>query len=385
MPTYSKETALYNTGAIADGINEAGQTAESYITTVSGGGIMVHPAGDATSGWKIADALELLKGGMTFIKAWLSGTAPNQTPTIQIGSDDGAHTVIDEDSFSLKNAEQVTMFECESSDVVSEVTVTDNVGKSVVGSGEVSHTLSGNPVSGTTITVNCFGTVGSVYATFTAGTSGSDSSLSGITITYDGDKTIIASFSSANQQGTFASVEYTVEMHEPAMAFGTNRGDLHGFSASIGEGLVTGSRHQLVIGRYNAQSDKAFVIGNGTALHPNDVFWVDWNGNVSAGRINANGYINASGYTVGGNPIIETSTKSASTGSFTGYLNVPITPTVPHNKTLFAVAGIHVTGNGSSNSQLIGFYIDGNDIHVQLKNTSSTSYTWSVEAVGVYM
>lgn len=46
MTTYSKETALYDTGAIATDITEAGNTAEKYITKIDDNGIKVHAYDD---------------------------------------------------------------------------------------------------------------------------------------------------------------------------------------------------------------------------------------------------------------------------------------------------------------------------------------------------
>lgn len=46
MTTYSKETALYDTGAIATDIAEAGNTAEKYITKIDDNGIKVHAYDD---------------------------------------------------------------------------------------------------------------------------------------------------------------------------------------------------------------------------------------------------------------------------------------------------------------------------------------------------
>lgn len=73
--------------------SDARKVATNYVTDITNG-IMVHPEGDSTTGWKIASALELLKSGVTYIKAWLAGTN-NDTPTVQIGRDDSGHTVID--------------------------------------------------------------------------------------------------------------------------------------------------------------------------------------------------------------------------------------------------------------------------------------------------
>lgn len=97
MPTYTKETALYDTGAIKDGIDDAGTKADNYLTDVTGGGVMVHPSDDDTSGWKISSALELLKSGISYIWAGLV----NSIATVRIGKETGGHSVIDENGMRV--------------------------------------------------------------------------------------------------------------------------------------------------------------------------------------------------------------------------------------------------------------------------------------------
>ena len=78
--------------------------------------------------------------------------------------------------------------------------------------------------------------------------------------------------------------------------------------------------------------------------------------------------------------------KAASTGSISsgGYKNLAVTPTAPTGKTLKGCAGIHMEGTNSSYCQLIGFYINGSAIQVQMKNTSSGSVTWTCTVTGIY-
>lgn len=85
--------------------------------------------------------------------------------------------------------------------------------------------------------------------------------------------------------------------------------------------------------------------------------------------------------------LIKTVSKSQSTGSISagGYKNQAVTPTAPTGKSLIGCVSLHVTGTNSSYCQLIGFYINGSDINVQIKNTSSGSVTWTIEAIGLYM
>ena len=78
----------------------ASEEATEYLTTVDQTGLMVHPENDTTTGWKISNALELLKSGITYIKAWLGGTNNNE-PMVQIGPDTSGHIIMDSDSATI--------------------------------------------------------------------------------------------------------------------------------------------------------------------------------------------------------------------------------------------------------------------------------------------
>lgn len=70
-----------------------------YVTELEDG-IMVHPEGDETTGWSIREALELLRGGVSYIKAWLDGTVPK----VRIGTEDTGHIVLDSDGIDFMDA-----------------------------------------------------------------------------------------------------------------------------------------------------------------------------------------------------------------------------------------------------------------------------------------
>lgn len=55
MPTYTKETALYDTGKISTDITSAGQTASKYITAVDQNGIKVHAENAPNSNYSLID------------------------------------------------------------------------------------------------------------------------------------------------------------------------------------------------------------------------------------------------------------------------------------------------------------------------------------------
>lgn len=97
--SYSKETALYNEGAIAGDLASASRTATNYITSVENDGVWVTPsdakpvdgaAVSTTRGWHIAEALEYFIGVVRYIKAWVNGS--NSVPTVRLGQDSAGHT-----------------------------------------------------------------------------------------------------------------------------------------------------------------------------------------------------------------------------------------------------------------------------------------------------
>ena len=93
MSVYRQEVNVYNSDAIDDAINEASSTASNFITEINDDGIYVHQEGEgpndtqSPSGWHISNVLELIKNGVTYIKAWLNGT----TPTVRLGQDTSGH------------------------------------------------------------------------------------------------------------------------------------------------------------------------------------------------------------------------------------------------------------------------------------------------------
>lgn len=66
----SKETSIYCDGAIATGIDEAGDTADTYITAVGQDGIKVHAANNVNSNYAAINAtgMEVVRGGTSMAK-----------------------------------------------------------------------------------------------------------------------------------------------------------------------------------------------------------------------------------------------------------------------------------------------------------------------------
>ena len=113
MTTYTDEVNVYNPEAIASGIADAGETATNYLSTVDQTGLMVHPANDSTTGWKISSAIELLKSGVSYIKLWLEGNPA--VAKLRLGLESAQRFLINSDSLQAYDSNNSKYFEVSSS------------------------------------------------------------------------------------------------------------------------------------------------------------------------------------------------------------------------------------------------------------------------------
>lgn len=94
--TYEKEVSVYNQGAVKNGIENAEKTATRFITDDTDG-IFVHPEGEGPNdtttptGWRIRDALELLKTGISYFKAWIDSS---NIARVRVGREDAGNVEI---------------------------------------------------------------------------------------------------------------------------------------------------------------------------------------------------------------------------------------------------------------------------------------------------
>lgn len=116
-------------------------TATSFITEL-GDGVMVHPDGDATTGWSIRDALELLKGGVSMLRAWVDG----QIVKMRIGLADLGHVTLESDGMYVwRGGEIVAGMQRKEEDDEAELFVGNGAGETVgwVGSIWFEHPTTG--------------------------------------------------------------------------------------------------------------------------------------------------------------------------------------------------------------------------------------------------
>ena len=91
MATYTKETALYDTGAIANDIGQAGETASKYITAVDQNGIKVHAENNTNVNYTVinAEGMEVYDDSVSVAKFGA---------VTRIGTEDDASITIDDTS-----------------------------------------------------------------------------------------------------------------------------------------------------------------------------------------------------------------------------------------------------------------------------------------------
>ena len=102
--------------------------------------------------------------------------------------------------------------------------------------------------------------------------------------------TVIATTSDSSQGDhyyawMFESVAYTAYTSAPSMSFGTRVDSNTGngaYSFTVGEGLISGTKNQLVVGRYNKEDTTdvcLFIVGNGQSDDSrSDAFRIDFDG-----------------------------------------------------------------------------------------------------------
>lgn len=145
--------------------------------------------------------------------------------------------------------------------------------------------LDNTPMGGYPIYVDTM--VGKLSTTFVYGTSSTITvSKDGSKLAYNGNKTFTYTKGSSIRDDSITIV-YPIETSGVSIGMGTQAGDVYQgleegtLSATFGEGLFPFYNNQLLGGRYNAQSNVPFAIGNGSISQRSNAFEVDWDGNAT--------------------------------------------------------------------------------------------------------
>lgn len=356
MPTYSKETALYDTGAISTDITEAGQTAGRYITAIDNSGIKVHAEDNPTTNYtKInAQGMEVYQDG---------DIVANFGAVTNIGAPNSSKITLSQDGMSAQSNEGIDYFNIDSNGgTESQVTAWGRMVYDIDGAITIPNTdyvdvatfqLSNNDRYTSLSTGNSFYLkIGfSAYipdnsyyeettSNMTKGTSSTWSATRGYyyaKITYNASShTATLSLkrnSGASVLAVFASTYLwgysTKTVVLPTYNFGINMPDnSNSLSVSMGDGTIAGARG-LAIGKYNIEKAYPFVIGKGTSSTRSNAFEVDWSGNVTATGKGTFGAIDKSVFVLETNQLFASTSISAGghkygTVNFTKYGYYPL-------------------------------------------------------------
>ena len=305
MATYTKETALFDTGKIGDDIEEAGQIADRYISTVGSDGISVHAENNTSDYTKInGEGMEVYKDDVSIAKFGES---------VRIGRlNQGSISISDDKIIGTgENGQEFFSFGNSSSSAATGksflVIPTRDRLPSTSATGLTGTPLPESPDSGTTVTLRLHvdiegGASGEASIVFNRGTSSTKSvtySLAAgsytLYATYDGNKAFTKIYSTP----AFPSVQvafycqvwaiYTVTTEAPsyvigsgssatganAVAIGYNSTASASNSVAMGYGLSATTGGQIVVGYFNKTNNgDVFQVGAGNSSTPWNAFSV---------------------------------------------------------------------------------------------------------------
>ena len=324
MATYTKETALYDTGKIGNDIAAAGQTATSYLTTVSGTtGISVHDANDTDN---------FVNMNSEGVGIYQDGTNVAQFGAVtRIGTTEDASITLANSSIVGRGTGGKKFFTFTDSSGTLDTYVYDIVANGGysnfphTSAQGLTHTFANTPTRGTEIAVLCTYRGGDKWYSipffiFTAGQSSSAEvktssvTVSGttynmsISMAYNGTNlTNIYVTSSPDNPPINIGIDANYYTSTEAPSYELGDGSATGgyafiegygteananYSHAGGNGTIASGESQVVFGKYNTEDTNgefAFIIGNGKgnggSNDRHNALTVDWDGNVNINGI----------------------------------------------------------------------------------------------------
>ncbi len=311
-----------------DALEDAEKVATNYVTDITGGGVMVHPSDDATSGVRITDDVDIMRDGTSVINI---GT----NDAVRIGVDDSTHVkmLLEQNGMGIENESGSEIFAIDSGStgsatvVVEAVLVTWSTTASV-DTDEHMVSDAGAAAGTTTVTATINGseyTLGSTYATttVTAGT-GVSVTLTSAGVTYVQGLMVVETEGEESTVTTTypceLSVEYQHTLTDKAVV------SLTGSQNITGEGDMvyvvnnkwsSTRRTSALVRARNAQTGREIKFGvatDGTTRGLWDSYKRSWiiardanDKTVIDGpnySVNANGYVKSNGQTISGSLLI---------------------------------------------------------------------------------
>ena len=214
---------------------EASGVATDFVTDTKNG-IFVHPKNNTADGVRITDSIEIIKGKLSFFKAWIDGNIAK----VRVGREDEGNTVIDSNGLRVYGGDGTERLANigygDGYDASGQIAVAPyyELGKRATGAG-----------------------VGN-YSTLM----GEDNEASGKCSVAEGKNNTIDDAGYCAHVGGYGS-----EATAP-------------YTFAHGVGLQANFARMAVFGRYNAPNEQLFCVGNGQSGARKNAFQIDQNGNI---------------------------------------------------------------------------------------------------------
>ena len=313
MATYTKETALYDTGAISSDIQEAGAQVNKYITAVGNDGIKVHPYNSTTGTTDTKNYTKIDANGMEIyqnVNGVSTKVADFDVNGTVIGNESKSHSIIDADGqrfYAIDGATQLANIGYAIGQSASQSTSTDKFpyytfgirasdsastrgnwsfaeGYNTTASGYGSHAEGGGTIARGMVShaeggASYNGDAASTAANMGAHAEGLSTKALGMGSHAEGYETI------AHETAAHAEGSNTITGAYSAHAEGSNTTASGYGSHAEGHGTITSTYAQHVEGKYNIEDSSdtyAHIIGNGEDEdHRSNALAVDWNGMIT--------------------------------------------------------------------------------------------------------
>lgn len=406
---------------------EASKVATKYVTDQTDG-IFVHPEGEGPNdtatptGWKIRDALEMLKNGVSLFKAWVE----NNITKVRIGRDDSAHFLIQDgkiagygDSTNIYfetgnsgNTAQQTYYSDGSTQYFNVLMATSLTSVTVNGTA-VSATLQNSslvklasiPASGTTVVITYVTSLMAPYFTFgtrDSGTIGIGSAsfgnankAPGIYATAEGDLSVAGGFAS-HAEGSQCEA-YGAHSHAEGRECvtwgdnshaGGNLSEAHGDNSfAYGQNVKTTGAGAMACGKYNYPTSVLFGVGDGNGENArSNAFSVGESGNCFVKKRLMSGTPSASSSDY--RPMFKVADKTFSSLSIPAGDRMSSAQTKSVAETGYtpiAVTSFGMSGTNSYKCCLYSTTFSGNNIIFNIYNTGSSAVTASIRFSILYI
>lgn len=390
----------------------AGKSATDYITDISGNGIWVTPQngrpqngsiGPATTGWHIADVLELFKSGASVIKAWVE----DNVAKIRVGREDSGHTTLSAGGMMVYGGDgQQTLANIGYGESYKEGQI-DTSPYFTLGTRDVGGIGSYSFAAGDKNTASEYCAVAMGHQ---AQANGAEAVSIGYATLADKFLSVAIGVNAQATKGEAIAIGADVTAGgRGAVAIGSAAQALASHAVAIGNNLYSTAQDGVVIGRYNEYTrsgsgteqdpyvynsgNYAFVIGKGSEYSPSNALTVDWNGNLKiAGKVSARGtplvYAPGDTLTIANWPTSGYITSGGQDVLFFVCVDKILSGVTGFNITSLVVNLRHVGGGyvGGSDynalSDVNAKYIKGNYMYIRLRKTAGYGLTNNTPVCG---